>query len=89
MSKNKFIGLILMMLLSLTGIIWVQIVWIRNALNIRNDIFNRAVFAGLNDAASAIESNRKMSFFFDSPMSLNSAGRRCNVLFKGRELLFK
>jgi two-component system, OmpR family, phosphate regulon sensor histidine kinase PhoR len=73
MSKNKFIVLILMMLLSLTGIIWVQIVWIRNALNIRNDIFNRAVFAGLNDAASAIESNRKMSFFFDSPMSLNSS----------------
>ena len=72
MSKNKFIGLILMMLLSLTGIIWVQIVWIRNALNIRNDIFNRAVFAGLNDAANAIESNRKMNFFFDSPMSLNS-----------------
>jgi two-component system phosphate regulon sensor histidine kinase PhoR len=73
MSKNKFIGLILMMLLSLTGIIWVQIVWIRNALNIRNDIFNRAVFAGLNDAANAIESNRKMNFFFDSPMSLNSS----------------
>jgi two-component system, OmpR family, phosphate regulon sensor histidine kinase PhoR len=72
MSKNKFIGLILMMLLSLTGIIWVQIVWIRNAVNIRNDIFNRAVFAGLNDAAGAIESNRKMSFFFDSPMSMNS-----------------
>jgi two-component system phosphate regulon sensor histidine kinase PhoR len=72
MSKNKFIGLILMMLLSLTGIIWVQIVWIRNALDIRNDIFNRAVFASLNEAANNIESNRKMSFIFDSPLSLNS-----------------
>ena len=66
MSKNKFIGLIFMMLLSLTGIIWVQIVWIRNALKIRNENFNRAVFASLNDAANTIESNRKMSFFFDS-----------------------
>jgi two-component system, OmpR family, phosphate regulon sensor histidine kinase PhoR len=72
MSRNKFIGLILMMLLSLTGIIWVQMVWIRNALNIRNDIFNRAVFASLNEAANAIESNRKMNFFFDSPLTFNS-----------------
>jgi two-component system phosphate regulon sensor histidine kinase PhoR len=71
MSKKKFTGLILMMLLSITGIIWVQIVWIRNALDIRNDIFNRAVFASLNDAANAIESNRKMDFFFDAPLSFN------------------
>lgn len=74
MSKNKFIGLILMMLISITGIIWVQIVWISNALKIRNDIFNRAVFAGLNDAAQTIESNRRMDFFFNSPASFNQQG---------------
>ena len=68
MSKNKFIGLIFMMLLSLTCIIWVQIVWIRNAMNIRNENFDRAVFASLNDAAGTIESNRKMSLFFDDPL---------------------
>jgi two-component system phosphate regulon sensor histidine kinase PhoR len=72
MSKNKFIGLILMMLLSLTGIIWVQVVWIRKSLNISNVMFNRAVFASLNEAANSIESNRKMNFFFDSPLSSNS-----------------
>ena len=69
MSKNKFIGLIFMMLLSLTGIIWVQIVWIRNALSIRNENFNRAVFASLDNAANAIESNREMSFFFNDPFT--------------------
>jgi two-component system, OmpR family, phosphate regulon sensor histidine kinase PhoR len=68
MSKNKFIVLIFMMLVSLTGIIAVQIIWIRNALKIRNDNFNAAVFNGLANAANAIESNRKMSFFFDSPL---------------------
>jgi two-component system phosphate regulon sensor histidine kinase PhoR len=73
MSKNKFIGLILMMLLSLTGIIWVQIIWIRRSLEISNVMFNRAVFASLNEAASTIESNRKMNFFFDSPASVNSS----------------
>jgi len=72
MSKNKFIGLILMMLLSLAGIIWVQIIWIRRSLKISNIMFNRAVFASLNEAASTIESNRKMNFFFNSPMSVNS-----------------
>lgn len=72
MSKNKFIGLILMMLLSLTGIIWVQVVWIRKSLAISNVMFSRAVFASLNDAASTIESTRKMNFFFDTPLSSNS-----------------
>lgn len=65
MSRNKFIGLIFMMLVSLTGIIWVQIIWIRNAVNIRNENFNRAVIASLNDAANSIESNRRISFFND------------------------
>ena len=72
MSKRKFIGLIFMMVLSLAGIIWVQIVWIRNALDIRNDNFNAAVFASLGNAANAIESNREMSFFFEAPMMINS-----------------
>ncbi|NMC39470.1 MAG: HAMP domain-containing histidine kinase [Bacteroidales bacterium] len=73
MSRNKFIGLIIMMLVSLTGIIWVQIVWIRNAVNIRNENFSRAVIASLSDAANSIESNRRLSFFndlmFDDPLS--------------------
>lgn len=74
MSKNKFIGLIIMMLISITGIIWVQMVWISNALKIRNDIFNRAVYASLNDAAETIESKRKMDFFFNSPGTFNRGG---------------
>jgi len=67
MSKKRFIILITMMVLSLAGIIWVQIFWIRKAVSIRNENFNRAVFSGLEEAANAIESNRQMSFFFDNP----------------------
>ena len=63
MSRNKLIGLIFMMLVSITGIIWVQIVWIRNAVGIRNENFNRAVLNCLDDAANMIESSRKMDFF--------------------------
>ena len=63
MNRMKFTGLIIMMLLSVIGIIWVQIVWIRNAVNIQNDSFNNAVRASLENAANAIEASRKMSFF--------------------------
>ena len=63
MSRNKLIGLIFMMLVSITGIIWVQIVWIGNAVGIRNENFNRAVLNCLDDAANMIESSRKMDFF--------------------------
>lgn len=65
MSKSKFIALIFMMLLSITGITYVQVVWIRNAISILNENFDRAVIASLNDAANTIESNRKMSFYND------------------------
>ena len=63
MNKRKFAGLIIMMLLSILGIIWVQIVWIRNAIKIRNESFNNAVYISLTNAANAIESSRKLNFF--------------------------
>ncbi len=63
MNRRRFTGLIIMMLLSIIGIIWVQIVWIRKAVRIQNDSFNHAVSVSLNNAANAIESSRKMNFF--------------------------
>ncbi len=63
MNKKKFAGLITMMLLSIFGIIWVQIVWIKNAVNLRNESFNNAVYISLNNAANTIESARKLNFF--------------------------
>jgi two-component system phosphate regulon sensor histidine kinase PhoR len=63
MNRMRFIGLIIMMLFSVVGIIWVQIVWITNAVNIENYGFNYNVSVALNNAASGIESSRKMNFF--------------------------
>ena len=77
MNRMKFTGLIIMMLLSIIGIIWVQIVWIRNAVGIRNESFNNAVSVSLNNAANAIESSRKINFFnnfmLTDPPSLNNS----------------
>jgi two-component system phosphate regulon sensor histidine kinase PhoR len=75
MNRMKFTGLIIMMLLSIMGIIWVQIVWIRNAVGIQNESFNNRVFLSLNDAANAIETSRKMNFLnnfmITDPLSFN------------------
>ncbi|MCU0474229.1 MAG: HAMP domain-containing histidine kinase [Bacteroidales bacterium] len=65
MNRKKFIWLIFMMLFSIVGIIWVQIIWIKNAAGVLNENFNNRVIAGIHDAAGAIESSRKMNFFND------------------------
>jgi two-component system phosphate regulon sensor histidine kinase PhoR len=75
MNRMKFTGLIIMMLLSIIGIIWVQIVWIRNAVSINNDSFDYVVSLCIGNAANSIESSRKMNFInnfmIDEPLSFN------------------
>jgi two-component system phosphate regulon sensor histidine kinase PhoR len=74
MNRLKFTGLIVMMLLSIIGIIWVQLVWIQKAVGIRNESFNNAVIVSINNAANSMESSRKMNFFnnfmFSDPFSI-------------------
>jgi two-component system, OmpR family, phosphate regulon sensor histidine kinase PhoR len=65
MNRVRFTGLIVMMALSVIGIICVQTIWIKNAIGIRNENFNNAVFLSLNDAANSIESSRRMNFLND------------------------
>jgi two-component system phosphate regulon sensor histidine kinase PhoR len=63
MNRTKFTGLIIMMVLSIIGIIWVQAVWIRNAFAIRNENFNNVVNNCLYNAKEAIESSQRINFF--------------------------
>lgn len=63
MRRRKLIGLISLMLVSLTGIIWVQITWINNAVKVRNDLFSRSVFNSLQSTARKIESSRQLAFY--------------------------
>lgn len=62
--KNKiFISLVVMMALSVIGITYVQITWMRNAISTTNENFNNAVFISLNNAAGEINSYQRMSLF--------------------------
>jgi two-component system phosphate regulon sensor histidine kinase PhoR len=77
MNRKKFTGLIIMMLLSIIGIIWVQTAWIKRAVDIQNESFNSAVRVSLLNAANSIESSRKMNFFNNfmpsDPISFNDS----------------
>ncbi|MCD4769963.1 MAG: hypothetical protein K8R35_07345, partial [Bacteroidales bacterium] len=63
MRRWKFIGLVGLMVFSLIGIIWVQMVWINNAISIRNGLFNKLVYQSLQSTARKIESARQMEFY--------------------------
>jgi two-component system phosphate regulon sensor histidine kinase PhoR len=71
MNKRKFAWLLFMMGFSVLGIIMVQVIWIRNAVGIRNENFDYFVSKSIQEAASDIESSRKRTFFnefmFSSP----------------------
>ncbi|MCU0377972.1 MAG: HAMP domain-containing histidine kinase [Bacteroidales bacterium] len=69
MNKRKFIGLILLMVLSLGGIIWVQVTWIGNAIRVRNDQFDFFVINSLRNTASSMETSRRMSFLNEKLVS--------------------
>lgn len=62
MNKRKLISLIILMVLSLGGIIWVQVTWIGNAIKVRNDQFDFFVINSLRNTAHELESTRRMSF---------------------------
>lgn len=76
MNRLKFTTLIVMMLLSIIGIIWVQIIWIRNAVGIENNSFDNRVAISMHNAVTSIESSRKMNFFnnfsMDGPLSFTN-----------------
>jgi two-component system, OmpR family, phosphate regulon sensor histidine kinase PhoR len=63
MNRKRIVALIIMMLISLIGIIWVQMWWIKRAVGISNETFDYYVNLSLHDAADDIESSRKIKFF--------------------------
>ena len=63
MKRWMIIGLISLMVFSLLGIIWVQLIWVENAVKVRNDLFRRSVYNSLQETARSIETSRQMEFY--------------------------
>lgn len=72
MSKRIFSWIMGLMGLSIAGIILVQLIWINNAIGVKNDLFDRSVNEALNRAAARLEDRQNMRFMmhFGGPDSL-------------------
>lgn len=62
MNKTKFIGLIMLMVISLAGIIGFQVVWISNTVQENNKLFNYLIGNSLRNVAGMTESSMRMAF---------------------------
>ncbi len=91
MNKKLFVLLVILMSLSLTGIIFVQVYWIRTSVDDKEEQFSRTVTDILDKVASRVE-NREMKDYSDRLASLvDSIGQPKttqfrNFLFVDRDL---
>jgi len=62
MNRTKFIGLIMLMVISLAGIIGFQVIWISNTVQENNKLFNYLIGNSLRNVAAMTESSMRMAF---------------------------
>ncbi|HXH17623.1 MAG TPA: HAMP domain-containing sensor histidine kinase [Chitinophagales bacterium] len=65
MNKKLVAALIVAMILILTGLVFIQIYWIKNAIALREQQFDQNVSNALNKVAQKIERHDAASFIFD------------------------
>ncbi|MFV0378130.1 MAG: hypothetical protein ACK5JD_12625, partial [Mangrovibacterium sp.] len=63
MSRRTFTWIMALMGLSIAGIIMVQIIWINNAIRVKNDLFDRSVNEALTQTAQRLEDRQNFQFF--------------------------
>ena len=60
MQKRIITGLVILMGISLLGIIAVQVYWISNSVNVRNELFDRSVNEAMNKAVRRLETGHDL-----------------------------
>ncbi|MEZ4808768.1 MAG: HAMP domain-containing sensor histidine kinase [Allomuricauda sp.] len=82
MNKKLFVLLVILMSLSLTGIIFVQVYWIRTSINDKEEQFSRTVTDILDKVANRVE-KREMKDYSDRLASLvDSIGQPKSTQFR-------
>ena len=61
MNKKIFTGLVVFMAISILGIIAVQLVWMNNAIQVKNELFSRSVNDALNSTAKKMENRQNLN----------------------------
>ncbi len=67
MSRRFFTFLVILMGLSILGVIAVQLVWMKNAVKVKNELFNRSVNEALNQTAHRIELKKDIDIITGFP----------------------
>ncbi len=63
MNKRRFTYIMVLMGLSIVGIILVQIIWISNAIQVKNDLFDRGVNEALGQVVQRMEDQQNFRIF--------------------------
>jgi len=75
MNKKIVTGLIALMGISIVGIIIIQLVWMNNAIKLRNELFDRSVNEALNSATNRLDNEMNFGlinhFSFNEPDDLD------------------
>ncbi len=61
MNKKIFTGLVVFMAISILGIIAVQLIWMNNAIQVKNELFSRSVNDALNSTAKKLEDRQNLN----------------------------
>jgi two-component system phosphate regulon sensor histidine kinase PhoR len=72
MNKKIITGLIVLMGISIVGIVIIQLVWMSNAIKLRNELFDRSVTEALNATANRLDT--EMNFGLINHFSFNNSG---------------
>jgi two-component system phosphate regulon sensor histidine kinase PhoR len=78
MKRRTLIGIIILMSISLIGIILVQLMWIRNAIDVKEKQFDRSVNEAMNQVVQRLEKNENILVISDQ---LSRAKHRFNYTF--------
>lgn len=73
MKRRTIIGIIALMSISLVGIILVQLMWIRNAIEVKSQQFDRSVNEAMNQVVQRLEKNENLIVLSNQVRQFNTS----------------
>ena len=73
MKRRTIIGIIVLMSISLVGIILVQLMWVRNAIEVKSQQFDRSVNEAMNQVVQRLEKNENLLVLSDQVRQFNTS----------------
>jgi two-component system, OmpR family, phosphate regulon sensor histidine kinase PhoR len=86
MNKRNFTGLVVFMAISIIGIIALQLIWMNNAIQVKNELFSRSVNDALNSTAKKLEDRQNLNvvnrMVFNDSLEWESGNKKYDFYFE-------